>query len=80
MSADETYFAAFEDDLSSGRFSLIISEAESLIYQGRAREFGEENDAWVRYVSTPILKYYDPVFTSRESRLSIFEPKGSSGN
>ncbi len=80
MSADEKYFAAFEDDLSSGRFSLIISEAESLVYQGRTREFGEENDAWVRYVSTPILKYYDPVFTSRESRISIFEPKGSSGN
>ena len=79
MSADEKYFAAFEDDLSSGRFSLIISEAESLVYQGRAREFGEENDAWVMYVSTPILKYYDPVFVSGETRISIFEPKDSGG-
>jgi hypothetical protein len=79
MSSDEAYFAAFEDDLSSGRFSLIISEAESLVYQGRAREFGEENDAWVMYVSTPILKYYDPVFASGEMRISIFEPKDSNG-
>ncbi len=79
MSSDEEYFAVFEDDLSRGRFSLIISEAESLVYQGKTREFGEENDAWVRYISTPILKYYDPVFTSREMRISIFEPKDSSG-
>ena len=79
MSSDEGYFAAFEDDLSSGRFSLIISEGESLVYQGRAREFGEENDAWVMYVSTPILKYYDPVFASSETRISIFEPKDSGG-
>jgi len=79
MSSDEAYFTAFEDDLSSGRFSLIISEAENLNFQGRTREFGEENDAWVMYVSTPILKYFDPVFTSGEMRISIFEPKDPSG-
>lgn len=61
MAGDQAYFDPFYADLSQARFSLIISDPLNVVLKGRHESFGEENDAWVQYVSGPVLEYYQPV-------------------
>jgi len=58
MSYDGDFFALFVEDLSSHRFSLIITERLFLSTGDTDKPFPEENDAWVTWVSVPLLKYY----------------------
>jgi hypothetical protein len=59
MSNNSAYLDAFYTDLSSQRFSMIVSEPLQAQYQGRSHSFGEENDAWVERVSESVLCYYE---------------------
>ena len=61
MAGNQAYFDRFYTDLAQTRFSLIISDPMNVVLKGRHESFGEENDAWVEYVSGPILEYYQPV-------------------
>jgi len=63
MASIGSYFEPFYSDLQSHRFSLIISEPLWIRWQGNANEFGNENDAWVYWVSAPVLCYYEPIET-----------------
>lgn len=74
MAGSRPYLDAFEDDLRGQRFALIVSEPLYIQYQGRTRQFGEENDAWVRSVSEPVMCYYDSVLALPEYGLELFEP------
>jgi hypothetical protein len=74
MANNPAYLEAFETDLRSHRFSLIVSEPLVVQYQGRYRQFGEENDAWVRSVSEPVYCYYEPVLLMPEFNLQLFSP------
>lgn len=68
MSGNETYFEPFYRDLMDQRFRLIISEPLQTHYQNNTREFSNENDSWVYWVSLPVLCYYEP--------MEIYEPVG----
>jgi hypothetical protein len=58
MAGSKPYFDDFYEDLYSHRFGLIISNPLWPHYQGRTHSFGEENDAWVRWVVEPLLCSY----------------------
>ena len=79
MAGDQKYFDQFYADLARHRFSLIISDPLKLeMSEERLADFGfnEENDAWVTWVSNPILQYYEPVETyGKGRRIQILKPR-----
>ena len=78
MSGNQAYLEDFHNDLREGRFGLIIVATLERQYQGRSHAFGEENDAWVREVSEPILCYYAPIETLDSPRLQLLVPRAES--
>ena len=75
MSADVQYFSAFYKDLANHRYSLIISNPLHERIQTDLNQFGEENNAWVTWVSTPVLCYYEPVNTLKKVTVQLLVPR-----
>jgi hypothetical protein len=75
MSEDSLYFAEFYKDLATHRFSLIISHPLHENIQTDLNQFGEENNAWVTWVSTPVLCYYKPIHTLRKVTVQLLVPR-----
>ncbi len=77
MSGNQTYFDVFNRDLASHRFDLIIVNPQHIKYKGRDYIFGEEDDAWVRYVSTSLLEHYQNriVLNADGELVAVMEPK-----
>ncbi|MCC6298105.1 MAG: hypothetical protein IT314_02315 [Anaerolineales bacterium] len=75
MSADESYFKTFYQDLAAQRFSLIITNPLHERVQTEEDNFGEENNAWVEWVSTPVLCFYEPLDTLKKVRVQLLVPK-----
>lgn len=75
LSEDAGYFASFYKDLAAHRFSLIVTEPLHVMFQGGTYHFGNENDAWVKWVSIPVLCYYEPIETFREAGLELLVPR-----
>lgn len=75
MSADAQYFTAFYKDLAAHRFSLIITNPLNENIQTDLNEFGEENNAWVTWVSTPVLCYYEPLNTLKKVTVQLLVPR-----
>ena len=75
MAENEDYFEKFYKDIANYRFSMIISEPLHTSFQGGEYEFGNENDAWVKWVSIPLLCYYEPVETYPVFGVQILVPK-----
>ncbi len=69
------YFDLFYRDLAKKRFSLIVSEPLKVNLQGSAHQFGEENDAWVKWVAAPILCYYEPIETLKGVKVQLLVPR-----
>lgn len=61
MAGSGSVLENFYEDLHKQRFELIVSDPVSIVWKGRKYSFGEENDAWVRNVSVPLLEWYQPV-------------------
>ncbi|MBI9046164.1 MAG: hypothetical protein JEZ06_16850 [Anaerolineaceae bacterium] len=80
MSEDAAYFQPFYEDLKSHRFSAIISEPMHTGFKGDEFNFGNENDAWVKWVSIPVLCYYEPDTTYNDIGLQILYPKEPSAS
>jgi len=75
MSENAQYFESFYRDLASQRFSLIISNPLHERIKTDSAEFGEENNAWVKWVSAPVLCYYEPVYTLKKVTVQILVPR-----
>ena len=72
MASNAEYFQAYYQDLANRRFSLIITEPLRINYQGDTHIFGDENDAWVQWVSEPTLCFYEPVDqTNAKDRVAV---------
>ncbi|HSV86846.1 MAG TPA: hypothetical protein VLH85_09745, partial [Levilinea sp.] len=78
MAEDEPYFNEFYEDLAAHRFSLIVTEPVRLEFQGDYYQFGNENDAWVRWVAHPLMCYYTPLLTIRDMGVQLLQPKEKS--
>jgi peroxiredoxin len=77
MSDNATYMDAFHSDISSQRFTMIVSEPLVIQYQGRNHAFGEENDAWVEGVSEPVLCYYEPSMELPAAGVVLYTPRAA---
>lgn len=75
MAHNAAYLDRFYADLAAGRFVAIIADPMTVNYQGRSYPFGEENDAWVRYVSEPLLEAYEPGLRLDEVGVWVYRPK-----
>jgi hypothetical protein len=71
------YFAGFHADLAKHRFNLIVSEPLKIVFRGEEYHFGDENDAWVKWVAQPILCYYEPLKTFKEVKVELLVPRSS---
>ncbi|MBI3160567.1 MAG: hypothetical protein HYZ26_13295 [Chloroflexi bacterium] len=76
LSANNDYFQAFYADLQAGRFSLIVTEKQAVIYKDAGTSLAEENNAWVAWVTEPLLAYYESVADYRSVRVELFMPIG----
>lgn len=75
MSQNEEYLSRFHASLRDRQYDLIVSDPLRVQFQGRGRAFGEENDAWVKEVSIPILCDYDVVFEATQAGVELLAPK-----
>ncbi len=75
LSSNAAYFESFYADIAAHRFSLIISEPLRDSVKDSSFQFGEENNAWVKWVSNPVLCYYEPKITLKEVGVQLLVPK-----
>jgi hypothetical protein len=80
MAGSEAYFEDFYKDLGSQRYKLIVSDPLWPHYQGRSHPFGEENDAWVRWVVEPLLCTYKEWVTIPEVPVVLLVPNQESSS
>jgi len=75
LSSNVEYFKGFYDDLAAHRFSLIVSEPLHTPIKDSSYQFGEENNAWVKWVANPILCYYEQKQVLKEVNVQLLVPK-----
>nr|BAL58298.1 hypothetical protein HGMM_F55G01C26 [uncultured Chloroflexota bacterium] len=80
MAANADFFRGFYADLAAHRFVLIISEPLYTPIKDTSYAFSEENNAWVIWVSRPLLCYYTPVETIEDMRLQLLIPNPQAGD
>ena len=79
LADDTAYFEGFIKDLQSQRFSLILNEPSHIKFQevDYSGGFGQENNAWVKWVSTPLLCLYEPIETNITAQFELLIPRQS---
>ncbi len=75
MAGNADYFKQFYQDLAERRFSLIVSEPLFTRLQDRSNAFSEENNAWVKWVSRPLLCYYKPSEDLKKVKIQLLVPR-----
>lgn len=75
MADHSAWFEPYFADLRAHRFSLIISEPLQIQFQGANKNFSEENDLFVKWVSIPTLCYYQPLETFPEDGVQLLVPR-----
>ncbi len=75
MSDGADYFKEYYADLKAHRFSLIITEPLRVPSREGDLQFGEESDAWVKWVVEPTLCYYDDIKTWKNVQIQLLVPK-----
>jgi hypothetical protein len=80
LSGDRDYFADFYADLAAQRFDLIITDPQRIRYADEDESWGAENDAWVHWVTEPLLCYYQPVYTIKKTSVWFLYPREEVGD
>jgi hypothetical protein len=75
MSGDALYFQTFYQDLASQRFSLIITNPLNRRLDKTEGHFSEENNAWVKWVTTPLLCYYESLDRLKRVDIELLVPR-----
>lgn len=75
MADDSAYFETFYNDLADKRFSLIVTQPLFTVIKGSEFSFGEENDAWTKWVSIPLLCFYQEKDTFKDIGVQLLVPK-----
>ena len=75
LSSNRDYFEPFYRDLAAHRFSMIISDPLRTPIKDSDYGFGEENNAWVKWVARPVLCYYEEKDTLVNVRVEILIPR-----
>ncbi len=79
LSGNEGYFEQFREDLASGRFVMIVTERQALRFKLLGEDqlgdsLVEENNAWVQWVTMPLLEYYESIVNRKDIGIEIFVP------
>jgi hypothetical protein len=74
LRGNAAYFDVYYADLAAHRFSLIVSEPLRTPTQDSSDQFGEENNAWVKWVAAPTLCYYEPLTTIKTVKVQLLVP------
>ncbi len=77
MGNNQDYLNGFTQDLKNQTFNVIISDPVTVALQDSSHSFGEENNAWVNHVLTPLLAEYEPVLSWNNGDINLLIPKGS---
>lgn len=75
LNSNASFFQVFYNDIANHRFALIISERLLTPIKDSSFQFGEENNAWVKWVSNPVLCYYEAKETLKEVNVQLLVPK-----
>ncbi len=75
LSANAPYFEVFYRDLASQRFSLIITSPVNRRLDKSEGDFAEENNAWVKWVTTPLLCYYESLDRLKRVDVEFLVPR-----
>ena len=75
MSGRADYFSDFYRDLSHHRFALIVNEPSGLFIKGDETAFSKENNAYVEWVTLPLLCNYYPVYSVKMVGLELLLPR-----
>lgn len=75
LADNAAYFQPYYADLAAKRFSLIVTEPLRTPIQDSSYQFGEENNAWVKWVANPTLCYYEPLETLKTVRVQLLVPR-----
>jgi hypothetical protein len=80
MAGNEQYFNLFYQDLSNKRFSMIVTDPIFAPEKGPEDTFGDENNAWVKWVAEPLLCYYAPTRMLPEVGVQLLTPRDEPKN
>ena len=80
LSSNTAYFQPFYTDLAAHRFSLIISDPLRTPIKDSEYGFGEENNAWVKWIAKPVLCYYSEKDTLIDIRVEMLVPRQDSND
>jgi hypothetical protein len=74
---NKAYYGGLYTDLVARRFGLIVSEPLHAfqVQHEEDTSFTDENNAFVWWVSEPVLCYYQPIFSSEETRVMLLAPR-----
>ena len=75
MAGNRNYLDAFQQDVASQRFDLIVTDPLFESYKENGESWAEENNVWVDAVSVPILCHYWRKITFPESGVQILAPR-----
>lgn len=75
MANQPKYLGQFETDLRAHRYALIVTVPVQDSVQTEADNFGEENNAWVARINTPLACYYQRKEKFKEVRVEVLEPR-----
>lgn len=79
LAGNQAYFDELHAYLAEGRFALIVSERGGTTFKELDQEsigdsLVEENNAWTRWVSIPLLSYYQSVGNYKDAAIELFMP------
>jgi len=72
ISHNQNYLNKFYTDLKNQRFALIVMDKQYVVFKDDSTSFPEENNAWVKYITVPIMQYYQPITWLRDSEIEIY--------
>ncbi len=75
LADNSVYFQDFSRDLVNARFALIVNEPSNYVIRGSESSFGQENDAYVKWVTIPLICTYEPIYTSTEIGVELLVPR-----
>lgn len=77
ISGQDAYLQEFYADLASHRFDLIIVNKQYLLFKEKDKAFSEENNAWVKNITIPLMEYYTPAAWLRYTDSEIYVPRSA---
>jgi hypothetical protein len=80
LASNTLYFQAFYRDLSEKRFSLVVIQPLTTFEKYGDNPFGEENNAWVKWVANPLLCFYEVKQTLSDVNVQLLIPRQGMSN